>query len=60
MPIKNAEYKGTNTVSKFLNHKGMLEELFCDFAKTFQCTNHEIFLSQSHFYGLQGPGANWL
>jgi hypothetical protein len=28
--------------------------IFCDFAKVFDCLNHEMFLAKLHFYGIRG------
>jgi hypothetical protein len=33
--------------------------IFCNFAKAFDCVNHEILLTKLHFYGIKGIAAKW-
>jgi hypothetical protein len=32
---------------------------FYDFAKAFDCLNHEILLAKLHSYGIQGESEDW-
>jgi hypothetical protein len=48
----------TDSVLKSLNQK-IHVGIFCDLAKAFDCVNHEILLSKSHYFDIQGATANW-
>jgi hypothetical protein len=34
--------------------------IFCDLAKAFDCGNHDILLTELHFFGIQGRILSWL
>jgi len=33
--------------------------IVCSLAKVFDCVDHEVWLAEAHFYGIQGTDANW-
>jgi hypothetical protein len=54
---EDAAFQLTDNVLKSINQKMHVRGIFCDIAKASDCVNHEILLNKSHFYGIQGIGA---
>jgi hypothetical protein len=55
----NVAFRPTDSVFKSLNQKIHVGGIFCDLAKAFDYVNHEFFLPELHFYGIQGVMADW-
>jgi hypothetical protein len=51
---ENPAFRLTGSVFKSINKKIHVGGIFCDFAKVFDCLNHEMFLAKLHFYGIRG------
>jgi hypothetical protein len=34
--------------------------IVCDLGKAFDCVNHEMLLTELHYFGIKGSVANWL
>jgi hypothetical protein len=56
---EDAAYKLTENVLQPVNQKMHVGGIFCDLAKAFDCVSREGLLNKSHFYGIQGTGAEW-
>jgi hypothetical protein len=51
---RKATYKLLNEILKALNNKILVEGIFCDLKKAFDCVNYDILLSKMKFYGIMG------
>ena len=60
IPTENDIIKLTYSLVKYINHKMHFKGIFCNMAKAFGCTNHEIFLDKLHFHGILGLENNKL
>ena len=49
-----AIYTLINNILLSLNAKTLVDGLFCDLEKAFDCVNYEILLSKMKFYGITG------
>jgi hypothetical protein len=48
----NAIYKLTTVSLNVMNNKQLVEGIFCDLEKEFDCVDHDILLSELKFYGV--------
>jgi hypothetical protein len=51
---ENASYKLNDDILNVLNNRMMVEGIFCNLQKAFECVNHNILLTKSEFYGITG------
>ena len=50
----NAIYKLTTDILNAMNNELLVEGIFCDLEKAFDCFDHGIVLSKLNFYGISG------
>jgi len=55
---EKAIYQLTNNIMKALNNKYLVDGIFCDLTKTFDCVDHDILLGKLEFYGIKGNANN--
>ena len=60
MSTEDAAFRLTASVLKSLNQKLHVGGIFCDLSKAFDCVNHKILSTKSHFYGIQGITIDWV
>jgi hypothetical protein len=53
LPTDVAIYKLLNEIQKALNRKNIIEGIFCDLKKAFDCVDHEFLLSTWVFCGVK-------
>jgi len=53
-------YPHDHNVLDALNNKYLVEGIFCDLSKAFDCINHSVLLSKLKFYGITGRAYNLL
>ena len=53
-----ASYKLINDILLSVNNKLLVEGIFCDLQKAFDCVDHNLLLSKMHWYGISGKGCN--
>jgi hypothetical protein len=58
--IENASYILLNEILEAMNRKQMVEGIFCDLQKAFDCINHVVLLEKLKFYGVSGKFYNLL
>jgi len=51
---ENASYILLNEIQTALNNKQIVEGIFCDLLKAFDCINHAVLLQKMKFYGVSG------
>ena len=51
---EKASYKPTDDILNALNNRMMVEGIFCNLQKAFDCVNHNILLTKLEFYGITG------
>jgi hypothetical protein len=49
-----ATYTFTNNILTALDNKLLVEGLFCDLAKAFNCVKHDKLLKKMEYYGING------
>jgi len=54
MSTEDAAFRLIGSVLKSLNQKLYVGGTFCDLSKAFVCVNHEVLLTNLHFYSIQG------
>ena len=55
---ENASYILLNEILTALNNKQMVERIFCDLHKEFDCINHAVLLEKLKFYWVLGKFHN--
>ena len=53
-------YPHDHNVLDALNNKYLVEGIFCDLSKAFDCINHSVLLSKLQFYDITGTAYNLL
>jgi hypothetical protein len=53
-----ASYKPINDILTSLNNKLLVGGVFCDLQKAFDCVDHDLLMSKTHWYGISGKGYN--
>lgn len=57
---EEANYEWINELLSACIAKLIVEGLFCDFAKAFDCVNQDILLFKLNFYGITGTANEWI
>jgi hypothetical protein len=55
----HAAFSLTTGILQAWNDKLQTSGIFCDFAKAFDCINHEILISKLEYYGVHNCNLNW-
>lgn len=55
----DAMFSMLSNIYSSLNNKQFTATVFCDYAKAFDCVNHQILLNKLEFYGIRGIPLIW-
>lgn len=55
----DAMFSVLHEVYQALNNNLVTATVFCDYAKAFDCVNHDILIKKLNFYGIRGIPLNW-